>query len=93
MLGGIVFQLVAIVVYMTLGAHFYYCYKSDKPMRKDEKATPRGELTGRLHVLAVALALSTMFLFVRYVFLLLVILCFAHCDGVVQCYLSNSRVE
>jgi hypothetical protein len=83
MLGGIVFQLIAIVVYMTLGAHFYYRYKSDKPVRKDENATPRGELTGRLHVLVVALALSTAFLFVRYASLLMLMLCFAHCDGVV----------
>jgi hypothetical protein len=67
MLGGIVFQLVAIVVYMALGTHFYYRYRNDKPMRRDEKATPRGELTYRLHALVVALALSTSFLFVRYV--------------------------
>ena len=68
MLAGIVFQLVAIVVYMTLGIHFYYRYRNDKPMRKDENATPRGELTCRLDALVFALGLSTLFLFVRYVF-------------------------
>jgi hypothetical protein len=65
MLGGIVFQLVAIIVYIASMAHFYWSYHKDRPVRSSLTATPRGELTPRLAALLGGLALSTGFLFIR----------------------------
>jgi hypothetical protein len=65
MLGGIVFQLVAIAVYMALMAHFYWSYRNNKSARSSLNATPRGELTPRLANLLGGLAMSTGYLFVR----------------------------
>ena len=65
MLSGIVFQLVAITVYMAFGAHFYWHYKNDVPVGSGLNGTSRGELTKTLGALLLAMAISTFFLFVR----------------------------
>jgi hypothetical protein len=67
MLGGIVFQLVAITVYVCLAAEFIVRYTADRPVpsRRDTSAI-RGVLTPRRKLLLTALALNTLCLLVRY---------------------------
>jgi hypothetical protein len=67
MLGGIVFQLVAITVYVCLAAEFIVRYTADGPVRsRRNTSTIRGVLIPRRKLLLAAFALNTLCLFVRY---------------------------
>ncbi|PFH46581.1 hypothetical protein AMATHDRAFT_69545 [Amanita thiersii Skay4041] len=71
MLGGIVFQLVSITVYVMLGAEYFFRYLNDKPIRVDELKVYEGGtkgLTLRLRVMVLGLALSSLFLYIRAVY-------------------------
>ncbi|KAJ7194341.1 RTA1 like protein-domain-containing protein [Mycena pura] len=64
MLGGIVFQFCAIVVYSVLAADLLYSYSTDRP-RRAEPCAARGAMDGKLRTMICALALSTLVLFIR----------------------------
>ncbi|KAJ7194339.1 RTA1 like protein-domain-containing protein [Mycena pura] len=64
MLGGIVFQFCAIVVYSVLAADLLYSYSTDRP-RRAEPCAARGAMDGQLRTMICALALSTLVLFIR----------------------------
>ncbi|RXW21356.1 hypothetical protein EST38_g4506 [Candolleomyces aberdarensis] len=74
MLGGIAFQLLVIFVFCCCALEFMIRYLKDKPLRaaqpSDEKhgSTERGQLTGKLKIMLLALALSTACLFIRAVY-------------------------
>ncbi|KAJ7486823.1 RTA1 like protein-domain-containing protein [Mycena latifolia] len=67
MLGGIIFQFVAIIIYSTLACDFVQRYLRDRPARKADSG-PRGALTPRLKFMFAALAFSTIVLIVRSVY-------------------------
>ncbi|KAJ7106695.1 RTA1 like protein-domain-containing protein [Mycena epipterygia] len=66
MLGGIVFQFVAIITYSGLAADFFRRYIKDLPVR----ASPndRGVLDAKLKTVVAALAFSTLMLFIRSIY-------------------------
>ncbi|KIJ45153.1 hypothetical protein M422DRAFT_46958 [Sphaerobolus stellatus SS14] len=66
MLGGIFFQMAALVFYMILAAEFLTRYNLDKPIRSNTKE--RGVLTKRLKLQLIGLSLMTFFIFVRTVY-------------------------
>lgn len=75
MLGGIAFQLAALVIYSILGAEFFIRYHFDKPVRKpsaskNDVAISSGKLpeltvNGRLKVMVGGLMFSTVCLLIR----------------------------
>ncbi|KAJ7453396.1 RTA1-domain-containing protein [Mycena latifolia] len=67
MLGGIVFQFVAIIIFSTLASDFVLRYVRDRSFRARD-LTPRGALTPRLKLMIAALAFSTTALIVRSVY-------------------------
>ncbi|KAJ8522070.1 hypothetical protein ONZ45_g1285 [Pleurotus djamor] len=74
MLGGIIFQLVAITLYSICAVEFFMRYLGDRPVRSvpkpiegDQEAT-RGVLDTRLRLMISALAFSTLLLFIRSIY-------------------------
>ncbi|KIY69074.1 RTA1 like protein [Cylindrobasidium torrendii FP15055 ss-10] len=80
MLGGIIFQLVVIVVYTTLSAEFFWRYATDHPVSsklpgnaRDSQSTlsthtMRGELSGRSRLMVGALCFNLLVLFIRAIY-------------------------
>ncbi|KAG7444650.1 RTA1-domain-containing protein [Guyanagaster necrorhizus] len=66
MLGGIAFQMAVITVYAILGSEFLIRYLADKPIRGRD--ITKGHLNMKLRFLTVALAFSTVCLFIRAVY-------------------------
>ncbi|EJD04117.1 RTA1-domain-containing protein [Fomitiporia mediterranea MF3/22] len=67
MLGGIVFQLIAITIYIILGIEFFYRYLSDKPRRQEAIAT-RGSFDRRIQLMVIGLSFSTSCLLIRAIY-------------------------
>ncbi|KAJ7612068.1 RTA1-like protein, partial [Roridomyces roridus] len=67
MLGGIIFQFVAILVYVALASDFLWHYRTDIPVRA---AAPhhRGHLEPKMKTMIAALAFSTLVLFIRSIY-------------------------
>ncbi|KAJ6536390.1 RTA1 like protein-domain-containing protein [Mycena capillaripes] len=65
MLGGIMFQLVAILAYVCLASEFLFRYTTERPISGRRETSSRGTLTPRLKLLMGALALNTVFLVIR----------------------------
>jgi len=74
MLGGIVFQLVVIVVYSILAVEYFIRYHFQAPItsrvpeNKETEGQARGEFTKKLKLMLYALAFSTTLLFIRAVY-------------------------
>ncbi|TFK65841.1 RTA1-domain-containing protein [Pluteus cervinus] len=68
MLGGIVFQLGIITLYLTLGTEFLIRYIHDKPFTGRTNDSPRGELTLRTRIMLGALGFNTLCLFIRAIY-------------------------
>lgn len=71
MLGGIIFQMITISVYVCCALEFVIRYCGDKPIRREGTTLSglrRGILDMRLRLLLTALAFSTVFLFIRAVY-------------------------
>ncbi|EIM90022.1 RTA1-domain-containing protein [Stereum hirsutum FP-91666 SS1] len=77
MLGGIVFQLVAIVVYACLAAEFFFRYFTDRPFRRAGSgngstdtiaAELKMPITQRMKLMILAMILMTTFLLIRSVY-------------------------
>ncbi|TFK26894.1 RTA1 like protein [Coprinopsis marcescibilis] len=75
MLGGIIFQLISIIVYVALATEYWLRYRSDSPVRstnateeslKDGRA--RGEMTNRRRLMFYGLAINLVFLFIRAIY-------------------------
>ncbi|KAJ7195980.1 RTA1-domain-containing protein [Mycena rebaudengoi] len=67
MFGGIIFQLVAIIVYSALAGDYFRRYLTDSPARTSVSST-RGVLTPRLKIIIGALMFSTTVLFIRSIY-------------------------
>lgn len=70
MLGGIVFQMAAITVYVICAAEFFFRYYKDRPVRSgaDQGQLPAGAPIGKhLKTMIMALGFNTTCLFIRYV--------------------------
>jgi len=67
-LGGIVFQLVVILLYAACAAEFYYRFIKDIPAKPGAENAPRGVLTKRMTWMSVALFLSSFLLVVRAIY-------------------------
>ncbi|KAJ6579162.1 RTA1-like protein [Mycena vulgaris] len=68
MLGGIVFQFVAICVYAACGVDFLRHYTASRPVRPLISSGDRGVLNGRLKLMIAALGFSTFVLFIRSIY-------------------------
>ncbi|KAF4562635.1 hypothetical protein EYR40_009863 [Pleurotus pulmonarius] len=74
MLGGIIFQMIAIAFYVVLALEFFMRYLWDRPIRSvakpilGEQEATRGVLDGRLKLMSSALVFSTLVLFIRAVY-------------------------
>lgn len=64
MLGGILLQFVAIIIYTTLAFEFLVRYFAEWPLRQNGQ---RGMLDTRLRLMVIGLCISTFFLLIRYV--------------------------
>ncbi|EJD50224.1 RTA1-domain-containing protein [Auricularia subglabra TFB-10046 SS5] len=67
MLGGIIVQFVAIIVYVSLAAEFIIRYKLNKPLRGSEHARPE-RLDSKLRLMVLGLGISTIFIVIRTVY-------------------------
>ena len=67
MLGGIVFQMLAITIYMVLAVEFVYRFWYDKPFkgRYDFSAPGRSGLDHNVKLMLVGSALSSLMIYVR----------------------------
>ena len=68
MLGGIVFQLVAITIYMGLALEFLYRFWHDKPYKGRDDVPPSGRraLDRNMSYMLLGSALSSLMIYVRY---------------------------
>ncbi|KAI0310094.1 RTA1 like protein, partial [Amylostereum chailletii] len=67
MLGGIIFQLVAIICYATLASEFLFRYIKDRPIgRRDTDS--RVPTTQRMKLMLAGMTLMTIFIFVRSIY-------------------------
>lgn len=64
MLGGIVFQLATISVFVIFETEFFIRYTLDKPIRSRDE-TEKKSMSPRLKIMTFALAFSTLCLFIR----------------------------
>lgn len=67
MLGGIVFQLIAITIYMGLAIEFVYRFLNDKPFEGRDDAPPSGRYTldQKTQLMLVGSTLSSLLIYVR----------------------------
>ncbi|KAH7096280.1 RTA1 like protein-domain-containing protein [Auriculariales sp. MPI-PUGE-AT-0066] len=68
MLGGIVFQFVAIILYVGLAMEFFVRYWLDKPIRTQNAATRLVKLDRKLQMMSFGLAFDTLFILIRTVY-------------------------
>jgi len=68
MLGGIVFQLVSLIIYAMCAAEFFLRFFWDKPIRETLKEKSRDMVNTRMKIMIGALIFSTTCLFIRAVY-------------------------
>ncbi|KAI0048955.1 RTA1-domain-containing protein [Auriscalpium vulgare] len=69
MLGGIIFQLVAIICYAALAAEFLLRYVQDKPFkRRNAPDQPRGRTDKHMKILLGGMSLMTFFILIRSIY-------------------------
>ncbi|KAJ3919837.1 RTA1-like protein [Lentinula edodes] len=73
MLGGIVFQMATITVYILFASEFFIRYFNDKPLDRTQKihhrnSGNRGAMDFELEIMSAALVLSTICIFIRAVY-------------------------
>jgi hypothetical protein len=70
MLGGIIFQMFAITVYMILALEFVYRYLSDKPFQRSDNEPPTGNyfLDKNMKAMLFGAAFSSLTIYVRSVY-------------------------
>jgi len=67
-LGGIVFQLVSLIVYVICATEFFLRFFKDKPIRKALNGQPKEVVNPRMMMMIRALIFSTVCLFIRAVY-------------------------
>ncbi|KZV88175.1 RTA1-domain-containing protein [Exidia glandulosa HHB12029] len=68
MLGGILVQFVAIIIYVALAAEFLIRYFVDKPVRKIASFPRADRLDKGVRMMIIGLCISTLFLFIRTIY-------------------------
>ncbi|KZV91661.1 RTA1-domain-containing protein [Exidia glandulosa HHB12029] len=68
MLGGILVQFVAIILYVALASEFLLRYMLDKPVRKNVPSSARVTLDSGVRMMIIGLCISTVFLFIRTIY-------------------------
>jgi hypothetical protein len=68
MLGGIVFQLATLIVFVIFATEFFVRYLHDTPVDKSAKITKREPLTRKLRLMLIALAFNSTCLFIRAIY-------------------------
>ncbi|RPD65158.1 RTA1-domain-containing protein [Lentinus tigrinus ALCF2SS1-7] len=69
MLAGIVFQLVAVIVYLSLATEFLVRYRKDRPVRRSTAAPPKSFAVDRgVKLMIVGLALDGVFILIRSIY-------------------------
>ena len=70
MLGGIIFQMVAITLYMALAIEFLVRYLNDKPFHRDNNLPPTGNyyLDKNMKMMLIGIATSSILIYIRYVY-------------------------
>lgn len=68
MLAGIVIQLVAITIYVSLAIEFLYRYYTKKPLRKPADTDVEGPLDTKIKLMIFGLCLSTSCIFIRAIY-------------------------
>lgn len=70
MLGGIVFQMIAITIYMILAIEFIFRYLSDKPFQRRDNDPPTGHyvLDKNVKMMLIGTAFSSLAIYVRSVY-------------------------
>lgn len=70
MLGGIVFQMIAITIYMFLAIEFIYRYLNDKPFQRPDNDPPTGSyfLDGKMKAMLLGTSFSSLAIYVRSIY-------------------------
>jgi len=68
MLGGIVFQLATLIVFVACTTDFFIRYLRNAPVDKNAKVTTREPLTQKLRLMLIALAFNSTCLFIRAIY-------------------------
>jgi len=70
MLGGIIFQLIAITFYMVLATEFIYRYVNDKPFQRPDNEPPTGNyfLDKNMKSVLIGSAFASLALYVRSIY-------------------------
>ena len=70
MLGGIVFQMIAITAYMFLAIEFIYRYLNDKPFQRPDNDPPTGNyfLDKKMKMMLLGTSFSSLAIYVRSVY-------------------------
>ncbi|KAJ3851562.1 RTA1-like protein [Lentinula lateritia] len=68
MLGGIVFQMATITIYILCASEFFIRYFNDKPLNLHRDSGDRGAMDFKLEIMSAALLLSTICIFIRAVY-------------------------
>ncbi|KZV75157.1 RTA1-domain-containing protein [Peniophora sp. CONT] len=68
MLGGIIFQLVCIIIYSTLAAEFLWHYAKDRPFRAAIAYERRSQTPYRLKVMLLGMGIMTVLLLIRSIY-------------------------
>ncbi|EMD32393.1 hypothetical protein CERSUDRAFT_88029 [Gelatoporia subvermispora B] len=69
MLGGIIFQLIAITVYMVLAAEFLVRYIMDKPFKRgDDRTVKAYNLDQKKKLMLIELTISSIFIYIRSIY-------------------------
>lgn len=69
MLGGIIFQMIAVTFYMILAVEFIVRYVNDKPFQRANNQPPTGNyfLDKNMKTMLSGLAISSVLIYIRYV--------------------------
>ncbi|THH31715.1 hypothetical protein EUX98_g2481 [Antrodiella citrinella] len=68
MLGGIIFQLIALVVFMTIASEYFYRYITDRPLRNAEQGFGRVEWGRKMKVFTGALIFIAVMILIRSIY-------------------------
>jgi hypothetical protein len=70
MLGGILFQMIAITVYMILAVEFIFRYIGDKPFQRPDNEPPSGNyfMDGKMKAMLFGISFGSLAIYVRSVY-------------------------
>ncbi|THH30215.1 hypothetical protein EUX98_g3982 [Antrodiella citrinella] len=68
MLGGIIFQLIALIIFITISTEYYYRYITDRPLRKPNQFSHRSQWGYQMKVFTAALVFILFLIFIRSIY-------------------------